>query len=109
MATRRRRSLTLADRSCSLPTMIRKAAKCYRKAAETGEAAGRFKLESKSPIKYIRKEGNRLVIAFRIHDGIFPALLQDREICQRLQAAYESGEHLSFTFDAQLRITATLR
>jgi hypothetical protein len=44
------------------------------------------------------------VIAFRTHDGIFHALLKDREICQRLQAAYESGEHLSFTFDAQLRI-----
>ncbi len=61
-------------------------------------------MKSASPIKYTLEEGNRLVIAFFKHDGIFHARLRDREVCAKVREAHQKNEVLSFTFDAELRI-----
>jgi predicted metal-dependent HD superfamily phosphohydrolase len=61
-------------------------------------------LKSMSRIKEILEEGDRLAIAFWMHDGIFHALLTDREVCAKVREACQKNEMLSFTFDAKLRI-----
>jgi hypothetical protein len=57
-----------------------------------------------SRIKAIQEEGDRLVIAFLKHDGIFHALLTDREVCGKVREAWQKNEVVWFTFDAKLRI-----
>jgi hypothetical protein len=61
-------------------------------------------LKSMSGIKEILEEGDRLAIAFWMHDGIFHAPLTDLEVCAKIRAACQKNEMLSFTFDAKLRI-----
>ena len=57
-----------------------------------------------SQIKEIREKGDRLVIAFFKHDGIFHALRIDHEVCVKVREAYQKSEAVSFTYDARLRI-----
>ena len=61
-------------------------------------------MKSMSRIKEILEEGDRLMIAFWMHDGIFHVLLTDREVCAKVREACQENEMLSFTFDAKLRI-----
>ena len=49
-------------------------------------------MTSMSQIKEIREKGDRLVIAFLKHDGIFHALLTDQEVCSKVREAYQENE-----------------
>ena len=61
-------------------------------------------MRSVSPIKNIQEQRDRLVIAFLKHDGIFHALLTDRELCAKVREAYQNNTVVAFTYDAKLRI-----
>jgi len=66
--------------------------------------ARRPALKSMSPIEEIQEKGDRLVIAFLKHDGIFHALLTGQEVRAKVRDAYQKNKVVSFTYDAKLRI-----